>query len=355
MKKILSGLFFRLIKGFEIWVLLALLVISSLYIFNLRIDFDQDLMPEAEYSASKEVSAYDMYRCYTETLPDEVYDKLRQDRSFSSDITCLFSYLNGIHLVPGILILVFIPLFFGRLYSDGTIKNLIACGHSKGRIYLASLIMSFLIDILMLILSICIFAAVCIFYSWYPPVYLPVVIFMLFIELSVLFTVSSVGICVLFASQKKVLSLIAGFVVAVLMFIPVSSFAIMYIASNEQKYDDQSEAFEEYHMIIQEKGANALEERFDILDFNIIMSHDGKDLDFTVKYKIPPVLKTVLLFIIYSDPLMIAHFGSDFDIWINPYLMARDGLMTINVMCDVCWILLSSTIGLSVFKKREIS
>ena len=77
---------------------------------------------------------------------------------------------------------ILIPLFLGRLFSNGTIKNLIACGHSKTQIYLASLIFSFLLNIALIFITLIFFAIICLYFMWMPPVYLPVLLVMLLLD-----------------------------------------------------------------------------------------------------------------------------------------------------------------------------
>ena len=57
MKKILAGMFFRLFKGFEVWVLLALMVICSLYFNYASMNSEQFLyIYHSEYT--EEVSSH---------------------------------------------------------------------------------------------------------------------------------------------------------------------------------------------------------------------------------------------------------------------------------------------------------
>lgn len=352
MKKILAGYFYRLIRGFEIWALLVLLVVASLYITKVEFDVDLITFSEGDYFSSLDVSPKDAYRCYTERLPDDVFARITNSECYD-DINTLFILFCGIHNVSAILILIFIPLFFGRLYSDGTIKNLIACGHSKTKIYIASLIMTFLIDLIMLIAGVVTIAVMCRINNWFPPVYLPVVLFMLLVELFVLFTVSALSMAVLFASAKRIVSLIAGFIIGVLVFLPLSSFAVLLLMNNFTEDYLESAAYEEYITIMHEKGPNALEERFLLSEFDIAVSYEGRDLDISAPYNLSPVEKNILIATIYIDPFFIAHFGNS--IGVSPYMMARDGLMAVNIACDAFWITLSTSIGLIIFRRREMA
>ena len=351
MKKILAGYFYRLIRGFEIWALLVLLIVASLYITKVEFDVNLVIFSEGDYFSSLDVSPKDAYRCYIECLPDDVYDRIAHSECHE-DINTLFILFHGMHTVSAILILIFIPVFFGRLFSDGTIKNLIASGHSKTKIYFASLIMTFLIDLVMLIAGVIVIAVMCRINNFAPPVYIPVVLFMLLVELFVLFFVSAISMAVLFASAKRIVSLISGFIVGVYIFVPLSSFAVMTLMSNLSDNYSEREDFKEYYTIMTEKGPNVMEERFVLSEFDIVFSYEGRDLNIRTQYNMSPALKNFLIAVIYLDPLFISHFGES--VGIEPYLMARDGLMAVNILCDAFWITLSSAIGLLIYKKREI-
>lgn len=56
---------------------------------------------------------------------------------------------DDMFIVPiHILIAVFVSLICGREYNDGTIRNKVICGHSKGSIYLATLILNGIVALL---------------------------------------------------------------------------------------------------------------------------------------------------------------------------------------------------------------
>lgn len=60
---------------------------------------------------------------------------------------------DDMFLVPEFVILgIYLSLFIGREYSDGTIRNKIIVGHTKGNIFLSKLILSFMIASLMFLI-----------------------------------------------------------------------------------------------------------------------------------------------------------------------------------------------------------
>ena len=297
MKKILSGMFFRLIKGFEIWALLSLAIIGSLYLDYAQM-YDEECLTlihsDHTVDASTEdqqlyinagnvkeyrfegmgISSYDAFRKEAERLPDDVDKKISGTVNYLSDeLRILFTVLGISHILPSALIILFIPLFFGRMFSDGTIKNLIACGHSKGQIYLSSLILTVMLDLLMLVINILAFVFWCFYYEWKPPVYLPVVVLMLVCVVLVLFTISSISLAVLFISSKKTAVFIVGFVFVV--FTSIQGNVFLFAAL---KPIDTGDKFIEYRTVISEHGWNAVEQRFDLSEFSINEYYNGKDI-----------------------------------------------------------------------------
>ena len=73
--------------------------------------------------------AFALFRIYT------IFD----DRKYGYQTTldeALFTYI----MIAGLVMAVFIAVFLGTEYSDGTIRNKIAAGHSRSCIYLANLL-----------------------------------------------------------------------------------------------------------------------------------------------------------------------------------------------------------------------
>ena len=200
MKKILAGMLFRLVRGFEIWALLALFIIVSGYFAFVEIstvnyvavknDLEFAFIYDGEDTViTKEnaeqfcyknsgVSARDLYRYRIETIPQESFDKINKDMDAEpvSEVKTIFRLVFRSYLVASVLMMIFIPIFFGRMFSDGTIKNMISSGFSKGLIYISSLLLTFAIDLLLILMRLVMVAVFCVCFQWQPPIYLPVLI-----------------------------------------------------------------------------------------------------------------------------------------------------------------------------------
>ena len=380
MRKLLSGYLFRFLKSYEIWVLIVLYAVASAYLIfefareenfititrgdftihmadNNEITITKDNVRDYKYE-SLDVSEANLYGFYSETMPRNEYVAIL-DSFANSEKNILLGLIEYLHVVPAVIVLILIPDFFGTMFKNRTIKNLIACGHSKAKIYLSSLVFSFLLNLAMIFATVTIFVLLCLFYMWKPPVYLPVVIVMLLVEILITFTLSSISLAFVFISGKRTVAFIASFlmiwaVIGVYLGIYDGSgsdtIARLYYRIND--YESSGNAvWEEFSYILKNEGPNVLEDRFDVFTFREKTYYEERELKLTNEGYMPPVQKFAWMAIIYMDPLMVERFES---FGFEPYLSYREGLMAIELANNVFWILISSWIGLVVFKKREV-
>ncbi|MCR5385307.1 MAG: hypothetical protein K6E72_11835 [Saccharofermentans sp.] len=353
MKKILSGMIYRFFRSMEAWIFIALLLASSFIsayadLHNPNYEISENVQKRFE---SLDVSAADAYKMYSEALPKETYDVLQSnDCEVDNEIEALNLIMGSFNVYPILLIVLFIPLFFGRIFSDGTVKNLISGGHSKSSIYFSSLIFVLILDVVMLFVSAGSFAIACLIYHWHPPVYLPVIFLMFLISLLITILISSASMAVLFASMKRTASFVVGFILFVLM-IAIRVSIPMGILQVTQRIDAEGEGVKKLRQVRDEEP-NALEEHFSLSECNIYFSYKGDEFSFYENSSLATPVKNAFLVVIYSDPVLIFHIDTGFTI--SPYMMYRDGLMTINIICDIFWITLTSFCGIIVFRRKEI-
>ena len=376
MRKILSGLLFRLFKGFEIWGLIALLLFAAGYIdFSLmdrenylnlvHEDADYVLAGEEEYNLedggvkayrfeTQGVSALDVYKYGIEELPEDV-GKILNGSNYSiveMNLICFLFLLA--FAIPMVLMTIFIPVFFGRMFSDGTIKNIVACGYGKRKIYLSALILTAVLDLTMILLSLITLVVICICLQWQPPVYLPVLITAAVISTLLLITITSVSLAAMFAGGKKTLAFVAGFIMFAARLLPVSVFSTGLLWYR-QSIMNSSEISEETIAILKESGRNGLERKIDLSQFIDRFYVNGKEIQYLWKPEnaLPPVVCKTLIAISYMDPYLVDaddHMGFGF----SPYLMYRDGVMAINIASNIFWIVVINGLGLLVVNKREL-
>ena len=389
MRKILSGFYFRLLKGYEIWALIALLLFAGLYIDRSFLDtygflflvrgkdcvvsegneFDSityDLYADSikDYRfESQGISALDLYRYKTEALSEEVSNVITGNNSAYSELTVFaFMIVSSISL-PMVLMMIFIPVFFGRMFSDGTLKNYLTGGYTKGKLYLSSMVFTFCIDLFLVFVNLLIFALWCIYYEWKPPFYLPVVLALLLSSVLLFFTVTTLCLALLFISRKQTVALIVGLLVSAFCL------ATMPIATPYSKMLDSQNLNEsgakEFHDILDSKQSYAyFDQRFDHSEFQVRTCYQGRDLNISEKSNLNPVTKNTLLVSIYMNPLLIydlTEMGlmtgvvyAATNLEITPYMMYRDGLIAINIAGSIFWISLMSCWVLLATRKREV-
>ena len=368
MKKILSGMLYRLFRGFEIWALLLLLLFSSYILFNRM--YSNDVVNgnavsielagvNKAFSGREEVREYcysnigirasDIYKYRNAPLESEVYDRI--ENSFVLDEKeVLINLLEYLDIFPVLLTAIFIPVFFGRVFSDGTIKNLISCGHSRAKIYAASLFLSMIINTLMLIVNLFMIFIYCLFFQWLPPVWIPVILPLLLLDLFFLYVVSAVSIAVLFTFKKMPPSIVAGFLMFILLLYPVDALPMSLVTYS---YESNQESVTEFISYIEENGANTVDYEFDLSEFTItlkcgemILGDSESDMD--------PAIKKAFLTAIYLSPTSTIH-CLQYCMSGNEYILTRGGLVTVNIATDILWLVISTAAGYLIFRKRELN
>ncbi len=375
MRKLLSGYLFRTIKSPVMWALLFLSVIASIY-FSYAVFKDYRCITVIRsknfyyignndevfvYAGNVKqyrfeslgLSAYDLVRLGYEPIPQESFD-LYQNEPNSANVEeyALIGNLTSMHFASSILAVLIIPSFFGMLFRDGTIKNLVACGHSRRKIYLSALVYTFLLDLLMITINIFVFIGFCIYYEWIPPVYLPMALVTLLLEIFIVFNVSAFVVSALFVSAKRTVAVIAGFFMLVYILYPYENPVLMfynehriYSSANEAEHDEWKRIFDTY-------GLNVFENKADLLTLDGWCYYDGRVISSPEESDLPEAVRTAIVFLIYLDPAILVR-GDIGSSWVD-YYYYKGGTITVGIVANVIWILASTAIGLVVFKKREV-
>ena len=379
MKKILAGMFFRLVRGYEIWALIGLFLFAAIYLTHtdvMTLDYlSAKYTPGYTYSydygkgetlisndnadqfcyKNSGISAFDIYRARVEKIPQEEYDRLHVEMGNIPfyEMEKIYQVIQRSFLIPAVLMAIFIPVFFGRMISDGTIKNIVACGYSKGKIFFASLVMTAILDIALILSSFLIIAGICIWLKWQPPIYLPVLISAAVISVLLLFTITSVCMAVMFAGAKKTIAFVAGFLMIAVRFYPVSFFCttLLWMGQASSVSDMDPDVLEQ----LKKEGRGSLEIRFDLSQFVDKYYLNGEEIQYMWKPEndLPPAVTKPLIALIYLDPFLV---DLDYNVYMGftPYLMYRDGLMAINIASNIFWICCINGLGILVVNKREL-
>lgn len=374
MKRILSGMFFSLFRGFGIWcIIISVVILGALFDFsNLR---DIDVIAVGTFGETRDyssedrqliitpenidrfsfkgsgISAFDVYRFHVDPLPHDKFDQIA-DRFIDpyDEVNAIFDSIRNMHVIPSLIVVIFIAVFFGRMFSQGTIKNLLTCGYSRAKIFIASFIVTAVTSLVLFLLRLAGFVLMCMLLKWQPPVYLPVLIPTVLISLLLMITIVSFTLTALFITNKKTVTFIIGFLMFFSYNFSVSKILTSALWAYDMEYQGNS-LNEDYINLAKEKRQNELEERLDYADFTSDFYHNDRIiLDFGCKDAIPAPIKYTMLVLIYSDPALLYGVEGYFP----PYLMTRDGLIYIPIAVNIIWIVVSSGLGVAVFRKREI-
>lgn len=374
MKKIISGYFFRLFRSYEILAVLILFAIASVYVTSMILNYepniklirtndgyyvDKDHSVYVDASNVKQyryeslnVSAYDVTRCNLEPLPQDVFDKIGSEKSNNSawfESKTVLSEILALHVLPSIVTALVIPMLFGRLFSDGSVKNLVACGYSKRKIYLSALFFSFILDVLMILFNLLVFACFCVYYEWKPPVYIPLALTMILVSLLLTFTVSSVVVSVLFASKKRTAALIAGALMLVFVFIPDNFVFGVYQNYNYQPSGDE---WEEFDRLVEGYGpdaSNFFELKMNITELFVRTYYNGKEI-IPAGNTLPVPARAALVTACYLDPALTYRYQSGG----SEYILYRSGILAMNALSGILWIIVAGAAGMRIFNKREL-
>lgn len=374
MKRILSGMFFSLFRGFGIWcIIIAVVILGALFDFsNLR---DIDIIAVGTFGETRDyssedrqliitpenidqysfkgsgISAFDVYRFHVDPLPHDKFDQIA-DRFIDpyDEVNSIFDSIRNMHVIPSLIVVIFIAVFFGRMFSQGTIKNLLTCGYSRAKIFIASFIVTAVTSLVLFLLRLAGFVLMCMLLKWQPPVYLPVLIPTALISFLLMITIVSFTLTALFITNKKTVTFIIGFLMFFSYNFSVSKILTSALWTYDMEYQSNS-LNEDYINLAKEKRQNELEERLDYADFTSDFYHNDRIiLDFGCKDAIPAPIKYTMLVLIYSDPALLYGVEGLY----SPYLMTRDGLIYIPIAVNIIWIIVSSGLGVAVFRKREI-
>ena len=353
MKKILSGLIYRALRSIETWIVIGFFIFASAYISCMKIknpDNGISADPGKRFE-SLDVSAKDAYRLFAEALPEDVFYKIHtEDDEVRNEIRVLYDVPDTIQMIQITLFVIYLPVFLGRMFSDGTIKNLIAGGHSKGKIYLSSLLFSLVLDIAMMITGTCLYMLVCLILKWHPPVYFPIALMMFIISMLISLTVASLCIAVLFISNKRTVAFVVSFLLMFMLYFVSVSVPAAIIAGT-QRIESNGENVKLLKQI-RDEAPYDLEEYFVLSEFNYRFTYHGEDIVFFGDSYLPSPVKTAVLLVTYADPALVLHTYEG--ISISYYIMYRDGLMAINIASNIFWITLTSFCGIIVFRRKEI-
>ena len=103
---------------------------------------------------------------------------------------------------------VFVMVFYGEMFSDGAIRNMVTVKTSKVSVYLVSAIINALMCLFMYILVFAVLAACTLIAGFYPIIYVPAFVAAVLTGLLVTVTLTSLFILILFVDQNPIVSFV---------------------------------------------------------------------------------------------------------------------------------------------------
>jgi len=237
---------YRLLHNKVFWVIMILLVIAEIgvYFYGGNGELDSSLFSnhhtfaKHDHDDETEVKIYVEYEKedplivskYTQNIimgdypfvPGQVY-KYEPSLANAATVSILLGcVLLVILAADGI----FVMVFFGELFSDDAIRNMVTIKTRKEKIFLSAMIINAVVCIAMFVLVFGVLALCALLAGHYPIIYVPAFVSCVLTGLLVIITVSSLFILVLFIVQNPLLTFIFS---ALLVVLSVMNFLLGFV------------------------------------------------------------------------------------------------------------------------------
>ena len=374
MSRVLRSMTYRLIHNVPVWAIVLGLVFLEVFILffgGLNGRFSECFANHATYA---------MHNHETET-EEKVYVSFEEEDPLLVNKYTQRVYMGSFNFVPGqmnkyevsisncgsvsellaaVLFLIFaadsviVMVFFGEIFSDGAIRNMVAIKTKKVFVYLVSLFINAVMCLLMYILVFAVLAVCVLLAGFYPMIYAPAFITAVLIGLLVTIAVTSLFIFILFVDQNPLISFI---LCALLVAVSVLSFAmeVSWIVF-ERPYTfsevQQKNFFEGGYKVMGEGEWYFPVDGFDL--GRVYYPADDTTVDFMSDTPNPDypneksltVIRALYRANIMNYPCEIVQFFI--------YPMYRDGLFTRYAAFSAGYILILLTAGSYIVSKRNV-
>ncbi|MCR5287993.1 MAG: DUF1705 domain-containing protein [Saccharofermentans sp.] len=258
MSRVFKSMTYRLIHSKLVWLIiiaLILLEVFTLFFGGSNGKYSECFTNHTEYSHHDHESERDV----TEFAKFEEEDPLIVSKFTQNVYMGHFNFLQGqmteyevsiancgsvSELLAMVLLIifaadaVFVMVFYGEMFSDGAIRNMVTVKTNKVSVYLVSVILNALMCLFMYILVFAVLAACTLIAGFYPIIYAPAFIAAVLTGLLVTVMLTSLFILILFVDQVPVVSFVfCGAIVALGIISLIGNdavFARPYNYDNEQ-------------------------------------------------------------------------------------------------------------------------
>ena len=250
---------------------------------------------------------------------------------------------------------IFVITFFGEMFSDDAIRNMVTVKTRKEKVFLSSLIINAAVCIAMFILVFGILAVCTLLSGYYPIIHVPSFVSAVLTGLLVIIAANSFFIFTLFIVQNSLLTFVFG-----LLLFFLSAMNFMLGTSGlcfTQKYKTDTEMSEYFF-----KGGYKIEgegewylpvDRFRI--GRAYYPEEDRTIDFLsdVPNEDYPGDRAIMVFQTFYR-LDLFHYPFEMKLFFI-YPMYRDGLITRYVVVSLCYLVLLTTGGCYVVRKRNVN
>ena len=254
--------------------------------------------------------------------------------------------INGFCLVF-FAVTIYQAFFFGRLYRNGAIKNLVIAGISKVKVFISAFILSELLILLFALLAAGSIALLNAVLGGYMIIYLPSFMLTVLAGFLILSFLSVFTLCIVFLSQNQLISLILPVVLALLT--GASLTAILMLQASARPYEeDQGKVAE---MIMGDK-----EYYFDTYTGGRDLYVEGKYVDIYDPGKpnkdypgdtVHGIFDAAFKGDVMAMPVMLATF--------EYHPLVRDGVMTGYIVMSSCYTVIFFAAGCIIARKRNLN
>ena len=258
MSRVLRSMTYRLIRNKLVWIILAaLVVLEVLMLFGYAGCFvNHTTYSRHDHDGGTVVSEYAEFEKEDPLLINKLtqniyigkYDFVPGQVNYFEVSLDNCSQVNELLALVLILLFaadsVFIMAYFGELFSDGAIRNMVAIKTNKMIIYLASLFINAVVCLVMYILVFAALAVSILIAGFYPIIYGPAMVAAVLVGLLVTVAVTSFFIFVLFIDHNPLLSFIlCGLILALsVMSFELATSTMVF----EQKYNPDEVKLENF-------------------------------------------------------------------------------------------------------------
>ena len=250
---------------------------------------------------------------------------------------------------------VFVTVFFGELFTDDAVRNMVAIKTRKEHIYLSAIIINTIMCIVMYLAVFLVIVIAVLASGMYPLIYVPSFVAAVLTGLLVTITLTSIYIFILFMVQNPLLSFIFYALLAVYSLVGFGGTFPGAPFENQYKLDEtQMERF--YNAGYQILGDR--EWYFPVDDFNIgrvYIPGEDRTISFVseeINENYPGKVRSIAGRTLFRANIM--YYPTEIMMWFI-YPMFRDGIMTRYIAVSSCYMILLLTAGCYAVRKRNLN